>query len=88
MPDQVLGEQVIEGGEITLGEGGVAVCDASDVGMLGHGLPLLVADLQQAGALAVLSHIFPQERNPRRVLPEYTYPLAGEAQRDDCGTAC
>ena len=35
VPQQVLGEQVVESGEIALGEGGVPVPDASDVRMLG-----------------------------------------------------
>ena len=40
MPEQVLGEQVVESGEITLGEGGVPVLDASDIRMLSYGLSL------------------------------------------------
>src|SRR5262249_59959118 len=39
VPQQVLGKQVSENGEIALGEGGVAVSDTSDVRMLGHDLP-------------------------------------------------
>ena len=43
VPYQVFGEQVSENGEVTLGEGGVPVPDASDVGMLGHDFPLVVS---------------------------------------------
>jgi hypothetical protein len=43
VPQQVLGEQVIKSGKITLGESGVPVPDASDIRMLGHDLPLPVA---------------------------------------------
>jgi hypothetical protein len=39
MPQQVLGKQITENGEIALGEGGVSIPDASDVRMLGHDLP-------------------------------------------------
>jgi len=44
VPQQVLGKQIVENSEIALGEGGSSVPDTSDVRMLGHDLPLPVAD--------------------------------------------
>jgi len=44
VPQHALGEEVLEHGEIALGEGSVGVLDASDVRMLGYGRPLPVAD--------------------------------------------
>jgi hypothetical protein len=49
VPQQVLGEQVVENGEIALGEGGVPVPETSDIRMLGHDLPLPVTWRAKAG---------------------------------------
>jgi hypothetical protein len=64
VPQQVLGEQVVESGEIALGEGGVPVPDASDIRMLGHVFPLPVCRWAKAAPQIRVVDVMPPRQSP------------------------